>query len=220
MIRPLGRLALTFGALALLAAPASAQQGRGGFGFGGGSMILLAPNVQKDLKLSDEQVGKIQDTLQEVREKHADDFAGLRDLSPEERQEKMSALNKTIGGELKKALALSPEQSKRFDQISLQSRGIMAFSDPAVAGKLKLTDEQKSKVREIAEASRGQRGAFNKDASQEEREAARKKFAETSKENMSKVLATMSDDQKKAWKELTGEPIEIQMPRMPRRPGN
>src|SRR5215207_1650400 len=101
MMRPFGKLILTFGALALLASPAWAQQGRGGFGFGGGAFFLMAPNVQKDLKLTDEQVAKVQDTLRETREKHQDDFAGLRDASREERQTKMAAITKTINDEVK-----------------------------------------------------------------------------------------------------------------------
>jgi len=213
MLRPFGRLILTLGALAILASPAWAQ-GRGGFG-GGGAFFLMAENVQKDLKLSSEQAGKVQDTLREVREKHQDEFADLRDASPEERQGKMATLNKTINDEVKKALALSPEQSKRFDQISLQTRGIQAFADPSVAAKLKLTDDQKSKIREVAEASRGSFAGFNKDASEEERAEARKKRAATQKENMTKVQALLSDDQKAAWKDLTGEWIEIQAPRRP-----
>jgi len=220
MIRSAGKFALTLGTLALLASPAWAQgQGRGGFGMGGGTAILMAPNVQKDLKLSDEQVGKVQDTLREIREKHQDDYAGLRDASQEERQTKMQSLNKTISSEVKKALSFSDEQSKRFDQISLQARGLQAFSDPTVQEKLKLSDDQRSKIREMGESAReSARGAFNKDASEEERTEARKKMAASSRENMAKVQALLSDDQKKAWKELTGDPIEIQFPQ--RRPNN
>jgi Spy/CpxP family protein refolding chaperone len=64
-----GKLGLALGALALLASPALAQgqtQGRGGFG-GGAAGFLMAPNVQKDLKLTDAQVNKIQETLREMR---------------------------------------------------------------------------------------------------------------------------------------------------------
>jgi hypothetical protein len=217
-MRPLGKLVLTLGALSLLASPAWAQ-GRGRF-MGGGAFFLMAPNVQKDLKLSDEQVGKVQETLQAVREKHQDEFAGLRDASPEERQAKMAALTKTMNDEIKKDLSLSPEQSTRFDQIALQARGLQAFADPAVAAKLKLTDDQKSKIQEIAESSRGQlRGAFNKDASEEERAEARKKMAATQRENLSKAQALLTADQKKTWSEMTGKHIEIQfVPR--RRPNN
>ena len=125
----------------------------------------------------------------------------------------MRTLNETVSDEVKKALSFSAEQSKRFDQISLQARGLQAFGDPTVAEKLKLTDDQKSKIREIAEATRGSfGGAFNKDASEGERAEARKKMAATQKENLTKVQALLTDDQKRAWKELTGEPIDIQYP--------
>jgi hypothetical protein len=217
MIRPLSKCVLTLGALALLASPAWAQ-GRGGFG---GPGFLMAPNVQKDLKLSDEQIGKVQGVLREVNEKHADERTAIRELPQEERPAKQIALSKTITEEVKTALALSADQSKRFDQIALQARGFQAFMDPTVIEKLKVTDEQKSKIREIAEASRAGGGGFAnlKDASEEERAAAFKKMAETRKENMAKVTALLTDDQKKAWKDLTGEPIEIPFG-PPRRPNN
>jgi Spy/CpxP family protein refolding chaperone len=208
-MRSLGKLALAIGALALMASPALAQ-GRGGFGggFGGGAFFVAAPNVQKDMKLSDEQIGKVRDTLREVREKHQDEFAGLRDLSPAEQREKRASLAKAVAEEVKKGLSLSEEQSKRFDQISLQQRGLQAFADPTVQEKLKLTGEQKSKIREIGEAARSSlQGALNKDASKEERQEAFRKMAAMNKENMTKALAELNDDQKKAWKELTGEPI-------------
>ncbi|MFI5454145.1 MAG: hypothetical protein ACHRXM_01710 [Isosphaerales bacterium] len=211
MMRSFGKLALTLGALALLASPAWAQ-GRGGFG-GGAAGFLMAPNVQKDLKLTDAQVKKVQETLREIRESHQADYTALRDASPDVRLTKMATLNETVSDEVKKALSFSAEQSKRFDQISLQAHGLQAFASPAVAEKLKLTDDQKSKIREIAEATRTSvGGALSKDASEQQRTDARNKRTAAQKENMTKVQALLTHDQKDAWKELTGEPIEIQYP--------
>ena len=161
MIRPFGKIVMTLGVLALMASPAWAQGGGRG-GQGGGAGFLRAPNVQKDLKLTEEQVGKVQSTLQEIQQKHADEFAALRDLSQEERPAKMLALGTTVNAEVKKALALTDEQSKRFDQIVIQTRGLQAFADAAVGEKLKLTADQKSSIRAIMEASRpAGGGAFN-----------------------------------------------------------
>jgi hypothetical protein len=211
MMRSFGKLVLTLGALALLASPVWAQ-GRGGFG-GGAAGFLMAPNVQKDLKLTDAQVRKVQETLREIRERHQDDYSALRDASPDVRWAKMAKLNDKVSDEVKNALSFSAEQSNRFDQISLQAHGVQAFANPTVDEKLKLTNDQKSKIREIVEATRSSfAGAFNKDASEQERTDARNKRAATQKENMTKVQALLTDDQKKAWKELTGEPIEIQYP--------
>ncbi len=115
--------------------------------------------------------------------------------------------------EVKKALSLSAEQSRRFDQISFQAHGLQAFANSTVEAKLKLTADQNSKIREIVETTRTSfAGAINKDASQQERTDARNKRAATQKQNMTKVQALLTDDQKQAWKELIGEPIEIQYP--------
>ena len=213
MMRFFGTLALALGGLVLLASPALAQN-RGGGGFGGGAAgFLMAPNVQKDLKLTDEQVKKVQETLRDIRERHQADYTALRDASSDVRWTKMASLNETVSDEVKKALSFTAEQSKRYDQISLQARGLQAFASASVDEKLKLTDEQKSKIREIAEAMRSSfAGAVNKDASEQERTEARNKRAATQKENMTKVQALLTDDQKSAWKELIGEPIEIQYP--------
>ena len=206
-----GKLGLTLGALALLVSPALAQ-GRGGFG-GGAAGFLMAPNAQKDLKLTDAQVAKVQETLREIRQTHQADYSALRDASPDVRLAKMTTLNETVSDEVKKALSLSAEQSRRFDQISLQAHGLQAFANSTVEEKLKLTADQKSKIHEIVEATRTSfAGAFNKDASQQERTEARNKRAATQKQNTTKVQALLTDDQKQAWKELTGEPIEIQYP--------
>jgi Spy/CpxP family protein refolding chaperone len=215
MIRFFGKLVLLLGTLALLASPALAQgqgQGRGGFG-GGAAGFLMAPNVQKDLQLTDAQVKKVQETLREIREKHQSDYTALREASADVRSAKMVTLNETVSDEVKKALSFSAEQSKRFDQISLQARGVQAFANPTVGEKLNLTTDQKSKIHEIVEATRSSSaGALNKDASEQERTDARNKRAATQKENLTKVQALLTDDQKKAWNELTGEPIEIQYP--------
>jgi hypothetical protein len=211
MMRFFGRFVLTIGALALLASPALAQ-GRGGSG-GGAAGFLMAPNVQKDLKLTDTQVKKVQETLREIAERHQGDYTALRDASPDVRWTKIATLNETVSDEVKSALSFSAEQSKRFDQIGLQAHGLNAFASRTVDETLKLTDDQKSKIRELVEATRNSfAGASNNNASEQERTDARNKRAVAQKENMAKVQSMLTDDQKKAWQELIGEPIHIEYP--------
>jgi hypothetical protein len=211
MMRFFGRFVLTVGALALLASPALAQ-GRGGSG-GGAAGFLMAPNVQKDLKLTDTQVKKVQETLREIAERHQGDYTALRDASPDVRWTKIATLNETVSDEVKSALSFSAEQSKRFDQIGLQAHGLNAFASRTVDETLKLTDDQKSKIRELVEATRSSfAGASNNNASEQERTDARNKRAVAQKENMAKVQSMLTDDQKKAWQELIGEPIHIEYP--------
>jgi hypothetical protein len=106
-----GTLALALGGLVLLASPALAQN-RGGGGFGGGAAgFLMAPNVQKDLKLTDEQVKKVQETLRDIRERHQADYTALRDASSDVLWTKMASLNETVSDEVKKALSFTAGQS-------------------------------------------------------------------------------------------------------------
>jgi hypothetical protein len=209
MIRFFGKSVLTFGALALLASPAFAQ-GRGAVG-GGPAGFLMAPNVQQDLKLTDTQVKKVQETLREIKERHQEDYAALRDASHDVRWTKMAALNEMVCAEVKTALSLSDEQSRRFEQIGLQAHGLLAFGCRAVDEKLKLSDDQKSKIREIAEATHNSfAGADNNNnASEQDRTDARNKRARAQKEDMTKACALLTNDQKASWKELIGEPIHI-----------
>ncbi|HEY2155551.1 MAG TPA: Spy/CpxP family protein refolding chaperone [Isosphaeraceae bacterium] len=214
-MRTFGKLMLAFGACALMAAPAWAQGG-GGFGMGGGGAMLLSnKSVQKELKVSDEQAEKLNTLATDTMAKNRERFQGFQDLSPEERQSKMreaqAELHKGLDGVLK------PEQVVRFKQVEIQVAGFNAFGTPRVQEALKLTDEQKTKVREISDEARG--AMPSREDFQSDREAAMKKRAEISKGATEKVTALLTEDQKKSWKDLTGEPFDYK-PEAPRRPNN
>ncbi len=195
-----------------LAAPAAGQPqfgGRGG-GFGGPGMLLQNTGVQKELKLSEEQIKKIKDIGQKIQEKHKDDFAALAKLDQQERREKGQELFKAIGEETEKELAsvLNPDQSKRLKQISLQMRGSQAFNEEDVQKSLNLTDDQKDKIKTLNEdAGKEMREVFQ-NAQGNFREAG-EKVAALRKETMEKVAALLTEEQKKSWKEMTGEPFEV-----------
>jgi hypothetical protein len=234
MKRRIATMVLTLGVAALLAMPAFAQQPKhkgGGFGhgsrmpMGGGAGLIANEGVQKELKLTDEQTSKAEAVARDVREKHHGDFAKLQDLDAQERSEKTAEIVRTMISETNKALAdvLKPEQMKRYRQIQLQQLGLMAFTEPEVQSKLKLTDDQVGQIRRINADSQSQRrellqgggGGGN-------REEMRKKAATLGKESMDKALAVLSADQKQAWKDMTGEPFEVQFQGFPvfRRPNN
>jgi hypothetical protein len=218
-MRRLSKVVLTIGLALLLASLAWAQQGqrqRGfGFGFGGPSGLLRNEGVQKELKMEQEQIDKATAALQKVQEKHQDDFGKLRDLGQEERREKMQAIGKAISEESMKAVEgiLKPEQVKRLNQISLQQRGADAFTDTDVQKGLKLTVEQRGKIKTITEDARKEmQGLFQPGGDFQE---AQKKMTAMRKETMEKVSALLTDDQKKAWKDMAGEPFEVRF--QPRR---
>jgi Spy/CpxP family protein refolding chaperone len=219
---------LVLGLAALLAGPALAQrgQGRGGFGggfgrgFGGPGFLLQNPSVQKELKLSDDQIKKITETTESIRDKHRDEFEALGKLEGDEQREKGQELRKKMTDETQKAMAeiLKPEQNKRLKEITLQQEGARAFNDAEVQKALNLTDEQKEKIKTINEDAakemaelfpRGRRGGGGGPPDAGAFKERMTKMATMRKETLDKVTSVLTDDQKKTWKEMTGAPFEV-----------
>jgi Spy/CpxP family protein refolding chaperone len=181
------------------------RQGPGGFG--GPGFLLMNPGVQKELKLSDDQVSKLKDAMGKVREDHKEDFEKIREASPEERQKVMRA----VGEETRKAIAgiLDAKQMKRLKQIEWQVGGTRALEDPEVQKELKLSDEQKKKLKTIFEDSNKQIRELFQGGN---REGAREQFQKLRKDTDEKTNAVLTDEQKKTFKEMKGEPFELQRP--------
>jgi Spy/CpxP family protein refolding chaperone len=223
MMRNLCHALLALAALGLVVNLASAQARPGGGGGGGVGQLLDDKAVQKELKLTDEQIAALKKANDAVREKHMDDFAKLRDVPMEERGKKFAELGKQMYEEFLKGQGdtLKADQLKRFKQLRLQQSinspfggGPAIFLDVDVVKELKITDKQKEDLKTIAddfqkEARELLSGGFNPDNF--------KKMAEMRDEKVENATKTLTDDQKKAWKEMTGEKFTFTPP-MPRRP--
>jgi Spy/CpxP family protein refolding chaperone len=218
MVR-LMKTALALGLVVLVADLAGAQQPGRGFPGGGGVAALLAnPDVAKELKLTEDQVTKVKEVGQKVREKFKDSFGQLKDTPQEERQKKFQEIAKGMADETNKALSgvLNSDQTKRLKQLELQMQGSRAFSDADVQKSLGLTDEQKEKIKTISDdAGKAMRELFQGGNFQE----AAQKMQTLRKDTMEKVTAVLTDAQKKSWKDMTGEPFEFKFQGF-RRPNN
>lgn len=180
---------------------AQAQQRQRGRGFGGGGAFLLQnEGVQKELNISDDQKTKLREAMEKVREDNKDIIAKGRDMTREDFEKLGKASNEAI------AKVLDDKQMKRFRQIQLQAQGPGAFMIPDVQSKLKLSDDQKGKIRKINEES-GEKmrelfqGGFN--------EETQKKMTDLRKETMTKATGVLNADQKKTWQEMAGKPFEL-----------
>jgi hypothetical protein len=206
------KVGLVLGVAVVLAAPALAQRGQRGFGGGGfgqvsGLVLIGNKGVQEELKMTPDQVTK----ATELRTKSFEQFGTLRDLQGDERTAAMRKMNE----ENSKAVAaiLKPEQTKRLKQIELQQAGTVAFANPEVVAGLKLSDDQKEKIKTISEDSAkdmreifsGARGAFGDQAAMQEMQ---KKIAAARKEAVGKISSVLNADQKKAWAEMLGKEFD------------
>jgi Spy/CpxP family protein refolding chaperone len=165
-------------------------------------MLLAQESVQKELKLTPDQITKVGDAAKKQQEAR---LALPRDLAPEERRKKSEELNK----ETEKSVAdiLKPDQAKRLKQITLQQAGAAAFAREDVAKELNISAEQKQKLNDIQAAARKERqdlfqggGGLN--------EESRKKMAEITKNTNEKAMSVLTAEQKTKWNEMTGEPFK------------
>lgn len=160
--------------VALCAASAVQAQPPGGFrgprggmemmGRGADRLLLALPEVQKELNVTEEQKGLIDDMLADLREGGPGfDREQLRDASPEERQKLMQEARAKADARMKQAeeatkTILDEKQFARYEQLRIQRAGVAALGRPEVAEKLALTQEQQDKLAEVRGSLMPERG--------------------------------------------------------------
>jgi hypothetical protein len=168
------------------------------------SYLAREKSTQKELKMTTKQSDAVQKLIADLNDKYKDDLAKFKELKPAERYKKEGELYKTAGDEANKMLAdiLGSEQFKRLKQLHAQRRGPYAFSETDVIAALQLTKEQQKKLRDMEIDYQKALLEVNKLTDAEERT---KKVTAAIKEAMDKAMTILSDEQKKTWKDLTGE---------------
>jgi eukaryotic-like serine/threonine-protein kinase len=160
--------------------------------------FLAQPSVQKELKLSADQIEQAGELLDQRRE------LGRRGRFGRDSQALSADQWQAMTDRLKtqeKALAdlLSPEQSRRLAQLILQWRVPQVFGDPDVAQKLGLSQEQLERIRTINQEM------WNRETGGPPRHDA---IAELRRTNREKISDVLSDEQKARWNDLAGAPFD------------
>jgi hypothetical protein len=206
-MRHVGMKFLTAALLGLLASPVFAQFGFFGSQDIGPSRLVINADVQKELKLSRDQVEKFTKATQEMRDKIREAIQG----SGGDMDKFRKALAKLQAeGDKLVADTLKPEQLKRLRQIELQANGHRSFTRAEVQKELKLTDRQKKDVEKIADDVKKETEGLFKDVGRdrEKFQEAQKKAAALNSEAVTKVTKLLSADQQKTWKALTGDKFD------------
>jgi Spy/CpxP family protein refolding chaperone len=194
----------------LIPAMAQPPAGRPGGPFGGrlgGPMLMVgllrSPQVQQELKLTDQQRQRLEQLGEQWREK----MRGLRDLPPEERRQKGEGMRAEVEKQL--ATILNEQQMKRLKQIALQVEGYAALERPEIADQVGLTKEQRQKIRDILrQAGEKRREAFQQ--GQGDRQAAFQRMREIRQWVDGEIEKLLTAEQKKKWQELIGEPFKFE----------
>jgi Spy/CpxP family protein refolding chaperone len=109
----------------------------------------------------------------------------------------------------KLAEILLPHQMKRLNEIYIQQLGIAALQNEEIAGKLKITDDQKKKMEEVTTANRQEMGAQMRELFQGGGDQIREKITAMRKKADEKVLAVLTGAQKKEFEDMKGKPFEM-----------
>jgi Spy/CpxP family protein refolding chaperone len=218
-------LALTLALAAAFLAAAQAQAAEGsrrgpGRGYGGSSLLSLLrrEQVQKEMKLNEEQTAKVNQLVEKLGAEMREQFAALREIEDrDQRRAKMTELGDQFDDKVREQLrdVVEREQMMRLYQIRMQVRPVAdSLANRYVVRRLKLTEEQQKKVAEIAKESQAKQSelfAGMREASEEKRDEVLQKLRQVRSDADEKALAVLTDEQKKAFEEMKGEKIELEM---------
>ena len=191
-------------------------------GFSRGSLLglLRLEQVQKEMKLSEEQTAKVKEVVEKLGTEMREQYTALREIEDrQQRTEKTTALSDEFDGKLREQLrdVVPREQMMRLYQIRMQVRPVVdSLANRRVAGRLKLTDQQKQKVAEISKDSQAKQSelyATMRDATDEQRSEVYQKLRQVRSDADEKALGVLSAEQKAAFEEMKGEKIELEMRR-------
>ncbi len=203
--------------------PAGGQRGPGGqppgpfrgapmmFGMGGPMMmlgLLRSPQVQQELKITEAQQQKLQVLGEQLREKFRGLGQELQGLSPEERTKRMEQVNAEVEKELAKVL--TEQQLKRLKQISLQVEGYAALGRPEIAQQVGLTEGQQKQVQQVLREAAEKRRALFQQGPGGDPQARFQQMREIRQWVDEQIERLLTEQQKKKWRELIGEPFKFE----------
>ena len=182
--------------------------------------LLNLEQVQKELKITEEQKEKIAEFQKELREKiEAQEFPSqLDDLSREEREKRVAEVvekRKELVAEAEENLEeiLKPKQATRLGEIALQLRGVDGLKDKDVAEALDLSEEQVAKIGDaIAWEREEQRKLFQSRKEGGERPDQKelmKKMEQIRTKAEAKALEVLTDAQESKYEKMKGAAFKL-----------
>jgi hypothetical protein len=178
--------------------------------------LLGVEEVRAEIELTAEQQDQVRKAAEAARSNRPrGERPNFQEMSEQQREQFFAEMRERAekrAAEDKKTLAdiLVPPQLERLDQIALQIQGVGALANAEVAEKIGLDDEQIKTIQtELQEAMNGMREKMREMFAGGDREGMREKVESLRKELDTQVLAKLTDEQRKRFEELKGEPFEM-----------
>ncbi len=200
MFRPICAVALLAASLVANQALAQPEGGRGAgmWGMISRGMLLRQEAVQSELGITAEQREKFRAEVGERLRDAAAGAGGFRDLSPEERQQRMEERRAQVAEEDGKiAGILTDSQKARLEQIRVQALGAGILMDPTISEQLGITADQREEFRSLFQEMRDEGQSGDSDpANRRERMTA-------------KAMEILTPDQKSKLEALRGPAFDV-----------
>ncbi len=181
--------------------------------------ILMAPAVQKELKLTDAQKTKVY-TLSRTAGQKFSDFTRAMMLSGGNNPQTIMASGFKLRQEIDREVAqiLDAKQNERLNQIALQAEGPLAVARPEIASKLNINQTQKEYIQQIMlELQQGQRqmmmmirqNAMQGQVDPDQFAQMREMTANLRQEAVQQIGKILDKKQKTNFNKMLGEPFDI-----------
>ena len=185
-------------------------RGRGPGGPSGGSSpleLLRRDEVKGEVGLTEDQEKALDEVQSGLR-----DSPEFRDIMDRARTAGSDDERRAIFGEMRSVLdkkvdaIIKPEQRSRLNELSLQRQGLRALTDSDTAGQFNISEDQRAKIAELNEKYETERREvrFNRDLSEEERDARSETLREEFEKNAAGIL---SAQQRQAFEQKKGKPF-------------
>ena len=169
--------------------------------------------MQVELKLSEGQKGKLLQTFPDQVQETMKIFEKIKELKSAEREKEMQVHRQKSDQKLSALLkdVLGAKQQKRLFQLQLQQAGAFALLGQNEAFlKLKITDEQRKQFTDVVQEMQKKIEPLMKEVeSGGKPEEIRPKVLKVRKEHEGRIEAFLTDGQKRQWKEILGEPLDV-----------
>lgn len=142
-----------------------------------------------------------------------DPLALLRNAQVKKELEITDEQMEKLPAALSKALkeVLDDKQHKRLRQIQLQLQGVRAYTDAEVQQQLKMTAEQKENIKTLLEEqAREQAEIFKEAKGAGGFQGIQEKIQGLQKDTNTKVNSVLTADQRKAFRQMTGEEFKLE----------
>lgn len=202
------------GCLLAWSVPSLAHSGRKSR-VGGYMRLLLAPEVQKEVRLTPEQTAEVEKYAAELRERSGRMMFEAGRTPVEDLPKRFETYR--LDQEKRLGSILDSRQMARIKQLDLQRSGIRAILQPGVQEELRLSGEQRSRVDGIM-ASEGESfrsgfqdlspsGAMVMTAAM--REETRRRFGDIWKATDQKLNNVLTDGQRRQFQTMQGTPFRF-----------